>query len=577
MKKKLAMILPVLVLLIGAGITAKTLYTFNPDRFLEDVADTISTAESVKVNVDGSLTGGTPRPVSFTLSGMVVFPSNYKVDGSETVQDVTQPVSEVATSNFLYRKDSLTEGKWVRLEKGDREGFAKDRLNIKFTTLGELVRSVKTIERNEVADGMRTVSGPLDWRSFIAAVGKEKDPDWIAAEFPAAKSAVLTLSVDEATGFVSSSKLSLKDNAGKQLELKMTYAEWNTKKTGIIEPAAAEVVPKEEAERMLKARQRYKAGLISYQADNYSRAVTEFGDAISYQPRNYTYNVWLAKAQLKKGNYDEAELYATKAISMVQTRAEAYIVASQVYAIDDQWQPARRSKAIEYAQQAVKVNSGSSEAYTALAFAYYLKALPSFEDSVTVPVDHDLTVKDESPVVPEGFLRNRAFVSIDKAIELNPADPEAHFLKGFMTLSDVARSFRNEGVDPENLIHLNGEAIDSLERAAESFATVERLKPGFLEAKLEPTHVWFASAFKDDAVTQKFAKFKMLTDRLLYDGARWRELGSTKKEETMKAWFEAYKDYVVFAYSLSGSQPPMSYYDRVKQIDDTLKIIYGKL
>ncbi|MCL4394042.1 MAG: hypothetical protein M1482_04420, partial [Chloroflexi bacterium] len=520
MNKKIAAVLVLVVLLVGAGVTARTVFTFNPDRYLSEVSQKVSNATSVNFTYDLHLSGGAGvTPVDYAASGVLVFPDGYKVDGTiESTPSAPAVISEVATKSFVYRKDPASDGKYVRLERGgarQKEGW----IGTEHGMLKGLVGAVSELKKTEVSNGVRTLDLTLDWGTFLSSIRSAEAADLIPREFPSARSASLILKVDENTQYITYSELNV-ESGGKKLVVKANYSAWDGKKTDIVEPAPADVVSEEEADRMQSAKKHFEAGLVSYKAADAAGAVGEFTRAVGYQPKNYTYNVWLAKANLKKGNYVDAENFANAALDMDKTKADAYIVAAQVLATDDQWKPQRQTQAIGYAQRAVKLDSGSAEAYTTLGFAYYAKDRGSLEASSTAPIDYASRVRDETPTVPSGYLKNSAIVALNKALEIDRNYTEANFWKGYILLDQCI-----ENNDPD------------LSVPAGYFAKVLEADPNYIDAKIAKNDAGLADAAKSAAFVEKWRKLSALTDRLTYDLSRWKELHGTHARQVMSDWF----------------------------------------
>ncbi|MCL5291342.1 MAG: tetratricopeptide repeat protein [Actinobacteria bacterium] len=571
MKRRIALILPVLILLLGLGITLRAVFSFNANVYIENVSKKVSDARSVSVSLEAKLTGGKAKMVNHSASGLVVFPGNHRVEGKIETPTGSEDIAEIATGDFIYRKTQATEGKWVTLERTDREGIAKDRRDIRYARLlKDLIGSVAKIDGAELENRTRTIRATLDWTKYLASTKTAGVSDWFAEELQKVDTAKLTLQVDEPSGYVTRSELNV-TGGGKILELDADYSGWN-EKVGISAPPLSETLSKEAAERIFTAKKHFEAGLVAYKANDTNGAVDEFDQAVKYQPKNYTYNVWLAKAQLRKRNYSEAEFYAQKAMGLDQSKADAYVVASQVMALDDQWKPQRRTQAISYAQQAVKLNSNSPEAYTALGLAYWLKAMPSLEDSATMPVEYPTWVREETPSVPSGFYKNRAVVALDKAIELDPNAAEPLFIKGFMLITDVdmVKDLKKFGFTLQNV----SKAQDNFDRASEIFTKVATINPNFVEDKLAFSAKGFADLSKDNELMRKYGKLRDLSETLMSQGTRWKELKGVNARRVMDDWEASLKDYVDFLFKMAESPQPQYLVDAFKTADDILKIMY---
>lgn len=570
MKKKLIAVLIALFLLLSVGITVKSAFSFNPDAYLKEVAEKVSQARGVDVNLEAKLTGDKSSALSYYASGKIVFPRKFRIEGRATTPFGSLEIGEIDTENFVYLKLPTTDGKWVTVSKREKNEFTEQKQAVQNVTLEDLVNSVERVESSELDRQTRTLKAVVDPQKFVAVLKDAGAYDWYSERFPRIDSVRLVLKVDEATGYVVRSELSVKEAGGpKSLQVNVDYSNWDSK-TDVTDPPRSQTLSEEEGTRLLKARRHFDRGMTAYKAGDASGAVDEFAMAVDYQPGNYAYNVWLAKAQLKKRNYADAELYAQKAMKIGQSKADAYIVASQIAALDDQWKPERRTQAITYAQQAVKLNPNSSEAYTALGLAYWAKTLPSFADPAAKPVDYETQVREETPTAPPGFFKNRAIVAFDKASELDPNAPEPLFLKGLLLVSqrDILDTLLSSNFKPEAL----AKAADDFERAAGIFEEVSKIDPNFVEEKLKPQEKGYAELSKEVDLAKKIGRLVDLSAKLRYDAARWKELKGKAAGDAYEDWYNAVKECFEAIYGMVDVKPTQGYYDAMKALENALNM-----
>ncbi len=565
MKKKIIAVAIAIALLLGVGITVKSAFSYNPDAHLREVANKVSRAKGVDVDLKVKLTGDKDSALTYYASGKVVFPRKFRLEGRAETPLGSWEIGEIDTENFTYLKLPITEGKWVTVGKREKNEFTEQKQAVQNLTLKDLMDSVDRVESSELEGGIRTLNASVDPQKFAELLKESGAYDWYSERFPRIESVKLVLMIDEATSYVKRSELSVKESGGpKSLQVDVDYSNWDSK-TDVIDPPRSQTISEEEGNRLLKARKHFDRGMTAYRAGDSSGAAEEFAIAVDYRPENYAYNVWLAKAQLRRRNFAEAELYVQKAMAIDQSKADAYIVASQVMALDDQWKPQRRTQAINYAQQAVKLNSNSSEAYTALGLAYWAKTLPSFADPSAKPVDYDTKVREETPTAPPDFLKNRAIVAFDKASELDPNAAEPLFLKGLMLVSDydLLKAIERDGFKPEVI----AKAADNYERAAEIFVAASKIDPNFVEDKLKPQMKGYSVLANEVDLTKKIGRLRDISEKLRIDAARWKELKGKAAGDAYEEWYNAVKDCFEALYGMSDMKPTQGFYDAMGALD----------
>lgn len=570
MKKKLLAASIALALLLGVGITVKSAFSFNPDAYLKEVANKVSQARGVDVNLEAKLTGDKDLALSYYASGKIVFPRKFKIEGRAETPLGSWEIGEIETENFTYLKLPITEGKWVTVSKLEKNELTEQKQALQNLTLQDLMNAVDRVESSEADQGVRTLKASVDPQRFASVLKVAGAYDWYSERFPRIEGVKLVLAIDEATSYVKRSELLVKESGGpKSLQVNIDYSNWDSK-TDVTDPPRSQTLSEEEGSRLLKARKHFERGMTAYKAGDSSGAVEEFATAVDYRPGNYAYNVWLAKAQLRKRNFADAELYAQKAMKIDQNKADAYIVASQVMALDDQWQPERRTQAINYAQQAVRLNSNSSEAYTALGLAYWAKALPSFADASAKPADYETKVREETPTPPLGFFKNRAMVALEKASELDPNAPEPLFLKGLMLVSDydLLSAIEREDMSPEVI----AKAADNYERAAEIFDAVSRIDPNFVEEKLKPQMKGYAELTKEVDLAKRIGRLRDISAKLRADAARWKELKGKAAGDAYEEWYNAVKGCFEALYGMYDIKPAQEFYDAMDALDHMIDI-----
>jgi len=172
-------------------------------------------------------------------------------------------------------------------------------------------------------------------------------------------------------------------------------------------------------------------GGVYYSKGKYDKAIADYTQAISLNPKNYEVYTNRGVVYYSKGEYDKAIPDYTQAISLNPKKYEAYTNRGVVY-----YSKGKYDKAIADYTQAISLNPKNYEAYTNRGAAYYNKgeydkAIADYTQAISLnPKDYKAYTNRGGVYYSKGEY-DKAIPDYTQAISLNPKDDQAYYNRGF--------------------------------------------------------------------------------------------------------------------------------------------------